>query len=431
MRAVVIGAGVAGIAAARALSNNGIEVVVLEASERIGGRTKTVALGGGHVDVGASWIHAPVGNPLTALCRQLGIATRPFALDDVLGSMRLVDADGDVAGPMRSQIASVEAGWWSWLARTAAMAPERPLSSLLEEYFVPLIDGIDPSASSAARWARDLARTAMETDLCAPCESISAENVTADKRPYGGGDDVVAGGYVRLVERLAEGLAVQRGALVDSIAHGHNGVRVGCGAVEHHADVAIVTVSLGVLEHGSIRFDPPLSSSKRSAIERLGFGAFEKVVLQFDEAWWRTAAHPASSLHLGGEPTFRYWLDVTPTVGTPTLAAHVAGPCAARLPALASERIDGALAALRRNFGRVPDASAATATDWSNDPNVRGGYSRHTPSSRPSDIAALAAPHGRVLFAGEATSAHRYGYVDGAYESGRRAAHEAIVRAFA
>ena len=91
-RVVVIGAGLAGLAAANALVSSGIEVVVVEARDRIGGRTHTASLGEATVDLGAMWIHNPKGNPLTELAGRIGARRQPFDVEELVAGAEFVKA---------------------------------------------------------------------------------------------------------------------------------------------------------------------------------------------------------------------------------------------------------------------------------------------------------------------------------------------------
>ena len=414
MRILVIGAGVAGLSAARALQSGGCDVTVLEASDRLGGRTHTVQLDGTSIDLGAAWIHNPIGNPLVDLCESQGLQRKPFDIDDLIERQMLID-DVILDPEMAAQARRDEGEFWAWLEDAALEMSGKTASDLLGSFFADRPDTL------ANRWAAFCARNAIETDLCAPAGEISAANFLADKKPYGGGDDVVVGGYTSLVASLADKLDIRTGWVATAIEGGEHGVVVRSDdGASIDADYVLVTVSLGVLKKRAITFDPPLEQTRLDAIDALGFGAFEKVVLQFEDRWW-TDSTESTGFFLRQEAIFQYWLDLSEITGKPTLASHVAGPLAA--PFLALDRpVEAATEAL---FRRLPDAQAplsGCATNWLGDPFVLGGYARMTPTTSPADFARLAAPHGRVRFAGEATSADRYGYVDGALVSGIREA---------
>jgi len=187
---------------------------------------------------------------------------------------------------------------------------------------------------------------------------------------------------------------------------------------------AILSVPLGVLRAGDIAFEPALPSTIIKTIDRLGFGVFEKVFLQFESRWWTTSDKP-DGLYLLDAEVFRYWLDVSATSGSPTLVAHIAGPIAHRLAPTPQARIEQAIDALRVHLGRdIQPILNSFATFWANNQFIRGGYTRLRPGAAREEISQLKQPHARLNLCGEHTSEIRYGYVDGAYSSGLRAARD-------
>jgi len=183
-------------------------------------------------------------------------------------------------------------------------------------------------------------------------------------------------------------------------------------------------VPLGVLRAGDIAFEPALPSTINETIDRLGFGVFEKVFLQFESRWWTTSDKPDGLYFLDAE-VFRYWLDVSATSGSPTLVAHIAGSIAQRLAPSPQARIEQAIDALRDHLDRdIPPILNSFATFWANNQFFRGGYTRLRPGVARQEIYRLRQPHGRLILCGEHTSEIRYGYVDGAYSSGLRAARD-------
>jgi polyamine oxidase len=289
--------------------------------------------------------------------------------------------------------------------------------------FAPLHD-----TSRTALWARFVARLGFETDLCAHANDIGLENYALPSQA-GGGDDVVVGGYGRLVHALAQGLDTQLGRDVVAIDCSGSDVRVICrDGSEHRGSHAVVTVPLGVLKAEAIAFSPPLSAPRLRSIQALGFGAFEKVVLQFARRFWaddETSADPFTGLLIRGEALCPYWIDLSAFTGVPTLAAHVAGPAQRALVNVGRAGVERhCLDALSRALGQaLAPCTVTTMSDWGGDPFSRGAYTRLRPGNVVSNIVDLAQVHAdQVHFAGEATSTNRYGYADGAYDTGLRAA---------
>lgn len=418
-RVVVIGAGLAGLAAANALVAAGVDVVVLEARDRLGGRVQTAQLGGFGVDLGAAWIHQPDGNPLTALAGRVGVRQRPFDVDGLIAGGALVDERGGrLEGQSRREVVRRAAGFEGAVAGLAAAHGARaPLAALVDAYAAR---DHDPAR---AAWLRFVLRVALETAFAAPLEEVPAAALLVPV-PYGGGDDAPVGGYGVLVDALAAGLPVRRRMVVRAVHVGQDGVDVETadGGVERGSHV-LVTLPLGVLKGGSVAFSPALPPPKVAAIAALGFGDFEKVVLRYDERSWGSGS--SGFLLRRDDTPLRAWIDATDPVGAPTLVALAAGSAGRAVAAVAESAIlvqarDLLAQATRR---ALPPELAAAVTRWGTDPFSRGAYTYLALGSGPAEIETLAAPaFGRVLFAGEATSPHRFAHTDGAFTSGVREA---------
>lgn len=419
-KVIVIGAGIAGIAAANVLQSAGVNVVVLEGRSRIGGRTHSVRVGEIDVDIGAAWIHSPVGNPLLALLQKLNIELKPFSLDQVFDTMQLVGRDGQPLSKRNR----------AFIIKLASTIEDQIMDSAVEcTTAAPLADLIDarlaaiPDTALRA-WVRFILHTGFQADLASSVEQISTANYAVESG-FSGDDHVLLGGYKTLVTRLSKELVVHCNASVQYVEQTSDRVVVRCadGRVEVGSH-AIVTVPLGVLKADAIAFNPPLPHSKVRAIKRLGFGTFEKVVLQFEFAFWRENSDVPCGLLIQDHPILPYWIDLGTDVDKPTLVAHATAGAGVAIAQLDDDAAMALACALLRSVftkGYVNPVSMHRS-NWSNDPFSRGAYLHLTPESSACDIEALGTPVGRILFAGEATSSQRFGYVDGAYATGLREA---------
>jgi polyamine oxidase len=434
-RVVIVGAGFAGLAAANALRAGGVECVVLDARDRTGGRAHTAQVGAASVDVGASWVHEPDGNVMARYARQAGVALTPASPEHDAATIRFLDDRTGVV-PAADTLAD--------FARSLAF----------DERLPALGRTLGAGASTAQAVARflddegltgdDRRRVGFMVRLYAQLESAedwdrvpavpraSTREPRPNHRAYTGDGLGVfpQGGYRRLVRALAAGTDVRLGHRVTRVERGARGVAVHCTAGRRtrvfRGSHVLVTVPLGVLKAGTIRFDPPLPAAKRRAIERIGFGAFEKVAVAFPEPFW-TAQGSTHLIHVAESGFgFPLTIDLQRFAGVPALVALNAGAFARALaggPAAGAR--DQFLAVLRRAYGDgVPAPTAWTATGWATDPFSRGSYSATVLGTRPDDRLALAAPAGgRVLFAGEATNLDgRPSTTDGALSTGLREA---------
>ena len=243
------------------------------------------------------------------------------------------------------------------------------------------------------------------------------------------GDDVLfPGGYGQLVAHLARGTEILTGTTVTAITHTTDGVVVTAGGRDLRADHAIVTVPLGVLKAGTITFDPPLPRRTTLAIERLGVGLLDKLVLRFAEGterlWpdtdWIERVPPA-----GSYGRWTQWVNLARAAGRPALMGFSAADDARAVSRLSDrEAATQALAALSASLGvDLPTPVGVQRTRWADDPLARGSYSFYAVGSSPADRKALTRSVGdRLHLAGEATDLRSFATVHGAYRSGIRAA---------
>ncbi|MDU4252676.1 flavin monoamine oxidase family protein [Pseudomonas sp.] len=292
-RVLVIGAGFAGLAAARRLREAGIDCVVLEARDRIGGRVHSITLGPVRVDEGAAWLQQFDDNPLAAHARHLGLPLRETDFGQPLAAA----ADGPVP--------DIDA---AWEALRAGIDRRLPLAEGVTHY----LETCDEPTRRATRFALD---ANLILEACLPLESLSVDAL--DEEGVGAGDRFLPLGYSQLVEHLAGGLDIRLNQPVTAVDWSGEQVRVGA----ESADFCICTAPIGVVP--AIRFTPPLPAAQQDALDHLGMGQLEKVVLQFDERWWPVS--PSGYLRWYDTPaSFGEWLDLTDAVGTPTVAGLIA-----------------------------------------------------------------------------------------------------------
>ncbi|MFN3255586.1 MAG: FAD-dependent oxidoreductase [Ilumatobacter sp.] len=339
-RVVVIGAGAAGLAAARDLADSGFEVTIVEGRDRIGGRVHTDTSLGVAVDVGASWIHGVDGNPLTELADAIGAARRTTDPDDIVvyDSTGATVPDDDLGTVEAAILGEIEA------------ASERDLADDTETALAELAESVAASVGpELTPLARYLAIANVEHEFGAPLDDMAAGALWHDEG-FDGGDVMFPDGYVRVLEPLGVGIDIQTSTTVTYVYHGDDGPELEfADDATMAADRILVTVPLGVLQAEVIEFEPPLPATKIDAIDRLGMGLLDKVVLTFDERFWddvEVIGFVGLSAGL-----FVEWYDLTELLGRPALLGFNAADVARELEQRGDDEIvAAALDALRTMF---------------------------------------------------------------------------------
>jgi len=426
---VVVGAGAAGLAAARTLSEAGRSVVVIEARDRLGGRLLTREDPGlpVPVDLGGEFVH--------------GTAEASFALLRTAGTVAIDTAEHAFTfedGTLREGHDPFEI-----VARVMAGAHDLP-EDVSVEAFLRDLRGDAAQVDEERRYARMLVEG---FDAADPRRA----SVRAIGEEWNGGEGGQTarqfrplGGYARLLRALQGALDPARAQVlletpVRAVRRDAGGVTVEAARsagtpLRVEARAAIVTVPTGVLHEGAIAFEPPLPRRTREAIAALPLGPVYKLVLRFRSAFWERVAgerYRDGAFFHRAEAAFPTFWTLLP-LRTPLLVAWAGGPRADALRERSpAERLALALDDLRVLFGEEADPhgelEACYAHDWQNDPYSRGAYS-YVATGGGFARAALAEPvDGVLFFAGEAAvEASEAGTAAGALISGERAARAAL-----
>ena len=256
------------------------------------------------------------------------------------------------------------------------------------------------------------------------CQLVWSRPGSSSEYEDSGVDALFPAGYDRIVKHLATGLDVRTRVVVNRISARAKTVRIDTSAGAFDADAVIVTVPLGVLKAGAIAFDPGLPVVKRDAIAALQMGVLAKTFLRFEKTFWPKG----TDWHefIGATPGhWTEWVSLAKT-GAPVLLGFNAGARGRAVEAMNEREVTvDAMSVLREMFGStVPQPVAVKTSAWSTDPFALGSYSSYAVGSTRADRLALAAPAGRVFFAGEATEPDYASTVHGARFSGQRAARE-------
>lgn len=417
---VIIGAGAAGLMAARELARAGKSVSVLEARNRCGGRIWPLSAEqfGYPAEGGAEFVHGAA--PVTrALMREARLALAPLA------GTRWSARDG-VLSPTASPLPHED----RLQQALAELQRDVPVAEFLERYFAD---------RRYADLRRSITRMLEGYDAADPARASTFALRDEWMGPGPGRHGRIGAGYGALVDFLVaecrrHGVAIHLDAAVAAIEAGHGRIAVRCrdGAV-HAADAAVLTVPLPLV--GDIAL-PPAARAKADALADIGFGNVVKILLRFTNKWWAESCGRDLA-----DMTFLFSNARVPTWWTQHPAEHAvltgwfSGPKADTVPQLAdSELVDMGLASLAGIFNlsverMTRDLVASIALNWGNDPFARGAYSYATPQTREAQSAMKKPDGGRVFFSGEALYAGRdMGTVEAALASGQETA-QAILAA--
>lgn len=413
-RIIIIGAGVAGLTAARVLKDSGYDILVLEASHRVGGRVRTNYALGTPVEQGAGWIHGPKTNPMMELVQHTG---QPYFTTQS-SDMTVFDMHGK---PQPHHMIMKMSGEHEQLIKQAStgLYKDMPLADAIE-HMAPQL-----SRDPVFRW---MTSAYTELDCGGPASELSAMYFD-ERNPFKGEDIILTRGLHNLLEPLCRGLPILLGRQVRRISHrNHKGVSVETGQETFEADFAIVTVPLSLLQKETVVFDPPLPKSYRRAISKIGVGHITKVSLQFQEAPW---PHSKDFFGLMAPKSgqWSYFLNHKPMHNANVITAISYGHYAQQLGQMDhTEIMEGALSAVRTMFGAdMPAPDHFISTEWSREPYAQGAYSFVKTGAIPDDFNMLGQPIDRCLvLAGEHTTFAHHGTVHGAYLSGHTAARTAM-----
>ncbi|XP_030751607.1 lysine-specific histone demethylase 1A [Sitophilus oryzae] len=550
-KVIVIGAGIAGLAAAQQLQQFGLEVIVLEARDRVGGRIATFRKGNYIADLGAMVVTGLGGNPVTTLSKQIDmelhrirqkcplyhscgvtvdkdkdemverefnrlleatsylshqldfnyagnkpvslgqalewviklqekhvkekqilhlksvvalqekLKTNQFELNRVKDAMQEIHDKVQEVNSIEKRDLNQEFTYRSGTRDLNALAKEWDQLKEQEKEIEDKLKDLENSPpsdvylSSKDRQILDWHFANLEFANATPLSNLSLKHWDQDDDfEFTGNHLTVRNGYSCVPVALADGLDIKLNAAARKVEYNHQGVEVTVynprnpqTTNTYHADVVLCTLPLGVLKLSSapssgqlntVQFSPPLPDWKTSAIQRLGFGNLNKVVLCFERIFWNPQAnlfgHVGSTTASRGE-LFLFWN----LYKAPVLLALVAGEAAAIMENVTDDVIVGrCIAVLRGIFGQsgVPQPKETVVTRWRADPWSRGSYSFVAVGSSGSDYDLLASPvlppnaqgvsatagPARVFFAGEHTIRNYPATVHGAFLSGLREA---------
>lgn len=426
-RAIVVGGGLAGLVAARDLIGRGAEVQLLEARARLGGRVWSVLdreFSDSPLEIGGEFIDSNQ-EAIRELCRELKLTLQPVLKEgfglalDANGRVQVFNSLGPVWRDFKQTVSSEaeafrQAGC-DWNSTVAQSIGRHSLQALLV-------------ARGASREVMAMAQGLRGFYLADPDQLsalVGVEQTLQSKDPGHISESRIKGGNDRLVQALAKQprLKIALKSVVQKIEHDDREVRVVVADGSKRgsllkADYVIVTAPATVVR--TWEFSPALPSTLRRALQAVEGGPATKAHVRFDRHWWRKPGRPrafGSNLDTGA-----VW--ETAGTGPASLTLLAGGRASQGLLGLLEE--GGPQRVVRRLswLGEPEEARDFRSMSWELDPYARGGYAVFGPDFRPEWRSELSRAVGRIAFAGEHTSREWQGYMNGAVESGRRAARE-------
>lgn len=428
---VVIGAGLSGLAAARKIATSGKSVVVVEASDRVGGRTKLGVLGTESVDLGAQWV-GPAQTRMLELAAEFGIATRQ-QLDQgenlyLIGD-RSLQPGRDLSVEERAAFAGI-AGTFETMSKTVnplapwehVSAPEwdaisvgefirqrtgSPVVQAMMTGIVRVIVCVEPSQISLLAWLSYLA---------------GGGGFSAVAGTRGGAQDsTLVGGAAQIAIRLATALGerVILNSPVDRVVCSNEVCRVATTTGEWRARKVIVALPPAMCAR--ISYEPPLPAAQDAVFQRTPMGSVIKAVLAFERPFWRERGFSGQVITDGACAAF---FDKHRESGGALVALVCGAPAQDLQRKTREQRRFDLMAAIRSAFGSdAPDPTDYVEHVWAEERFIRGGYGGVPGFGVLSSLQPAAHPHANTIYwAGTERAAHWPGYMEGAVRSGEAAA---------
>mmetsp|Transcript_8441 Transcript_8441/g.14234 ORF Transcript_8441/g.14234 Transcript_8441/m.14234 type:complete len:492 (-) Transcript_8441:229-1704(-) len=428
---LVLGAGIAGLAASRELLKHGIRVEILEGRDRAGGRLHTTTCSGIPIDIGASWIHGIHGNPVTELAKQAG-AELVYPTKSNFASSNLFEFNGEEVSEadFKRSEAHFEKISEALSEQKTHLTKDIPLEEAYESIMREqshLTDQEKRLIDFQFRWIEGFAAS--------DAKDLSLKEYDYDDEFHFKGPHVqLKPGYGTIVDYLSKNQPIRYEHVVSSVTYSPKGVTVETSKGVFKADYAILTFPLGVLKRGTVRFEPPLPSWKTEAIERLGMGVLNRIVMVFPKIFWKHGAEFIGLLSDNNRETsnivLRGFMSLESAKNAPVLVCFVSGDAARQMEkSNDAALIESAVSSLKCIYGNdaVPQPLSYVVTRWNSDPFSYGSYTCVPPGSSGEDYKSLARPvMDRLGFAGEHTSYEHPGYAHGAYLSGLREAERIL-----
>ena len=422
---IVIGAGIAGLAAAKDLQAAGKRVQVLEARQRVGGRIWSWREWGEPIELGANWIHNTKGNPLVGLAQQAGAETTTDPEED--GDELMIDLTTN----KKTTGDSLEAMYdrYEAIIDDAVDSADDYSKDVSLRTAITNMPAYKKLSAAEKRQLEVVMAQVIDDDIAIEAEKLSLKAFDEGEDAYSGGDKFLVGGYDNIPTLLANGLAIEYGVAVNKITWGNSGVTVSAGTKSWSARAVIVTIPLGVLKAGKVTFSPALPAKYTQALSQLAMGVLDRCVLRFSAPFW--GSDYSTFTLAGSDPHLWYqFIPLNEPLGIPALVAFNAGSKALALEAKTDAQIVAEMTqVVQKAFGTKATSTGAMVTRWGKDPYALGAYSYVPLGGSFGARKVMATPvSNQLYFAGEAYTTTDVATVHGAYNSGKKTAAALLSR---
>lgn len=418
-KVIIIGAGIAGAAAAKKLVDAGFDVTILEARNRTGGRIHTNKDLGCNIELGANWIHDSKNpkNPLKPIADLLKIENQETSYTN----LKLYDRNGDKISKLRLGL------FYNHFEKKISRKVEQLNISQTDISIQKTIDQIISENNYSQRELDIISfiNKTLSTSIGEDLDKASSKYyLHSSKRDE---DYLILGGYQRIVDELLTKIDVKLETIVREIRQDATTVKVVTDKQIFEADYAIVTVPISILQKKQIQFSPELPEWKVNSFSKMQMGLFNKVVMEFTEKFW------------DGNSDFQYYNTTLANSFGISLNYHhynqknilIALPVGKAGQWVEENDFDTIKKEYQSIFhkahkGKEIEFKNIMKTSWNSDQFSQGSYSHIPVGTTENDFNTLEKEVGRIHFAGEATNGEQHASVHGAFNSGIREALKII-----